>query len=52
VSNLSHYNIVLSKLKNDALFNPIKFLLENQRIIKYIKTTSNLFKITYTRIFI
>lgn len=43
VSNLTHCNIIISKLKTEALPNPITFLLESQQIIERIKTKSEIF---------
>lgn len=43
VSNLTHCNTLISKLKAEVLPNPIIFLLESQQIIENIKTKSEIF---------
>lgn len=42
-SNLTHCNTIISRLKTESLPHPIKFLLESQQIIEYIKIKCELF---------
>lgn len=43
MSYLTQCNIIILKLKTEALPNPITFLLESQQIIEKIKTKSEIF---------
>lgn len=42
-SNLTHCHTIISKLKTEALPNPITFLLDSQQIIESLKTKCELF---------